>query len=43
MNLNAWKIESVGEGGGGGTGREDGPPLREPEMGTGSMDEEPPF
>ena len=41
VNLNAWKIESVGSAAG--AAHEDGPPLREPEMGAGSMDEEPPF
>ncbi len=41
VNLNAWKIESVSASGA--PGGEDGPPLREPEMGAGDMDEEPPF
>ena len=41
VNLNAWKIESQADGGG--APHEDGPPLREPEIGAGSMDEEPPF
>lgn len=41
VNLNAWKIESAGASGA--PGGEDGPPLREPEMGAGDLDEEPPF
>ncbi|WP_221030714.1 DUF3127 domain-containing protein [Actomonas aquatica] len=40
VNLNAWKIES---GGASASGPDDGPPLREPEMDAGNMDEEPPF
>ncbi|MCF3648918.1 DUF3127 domain-containing protein [Synoicihabitans lomoniglobus] len=43
VNLNAWKVESLGEGAPAG-GDPDGPPLREPEAGAGElMDEEPPF
>jgi single-strand DNA-binding protein len=40
VNLNAWKIEGEGSGT---PAPEDGPPLREPEMGAGEIDEEPPF
>jgi len=40
VNLNAWKIESLG---GDAPAADDGPPLREPEMGAGEMEEEPPF
>lgn len=43
VNLNAWKIENIGGGGDGAPAAEDGPPLREPEMGAGEVDEEPPF
>jgi hypothetical protein len=43
VNLNAWKIESVDGGSGGAPDNGDGPPLREPEMGAGEVDEEPPF
>ena len=41
VNLNAWKIEALG--GGAAAAEDDGPPLREPEMGAGEVDEEPPF
>ena len=41
VNLNAWKIEGAGSGGA--PASEDGPPLREPEMGAGEAEEEPPF
>ena len=43
VNLNAWKIESVDGGSGCDPDNGDGPPLREPEMGAGEVDEEPPF
>ena len=43
VNLNAWKIENLGDGGSGAPAAEDGPPLREPEMGAGEVEEEPPF
>lgn len=40
VNLNAWKIETVG---GGAPAADDGPPLREPDFGSGEAEEEPPF
>lgn len=43
VNLNAWKIESVGGDHAPVAPDPDGPPLREPEMGAGETDEEPPF
>ncbi|MCC5023756.1 MAG: DUF3127 domain-containing protein [Candidatus Synoicihabitans palmerolidicus] len=43
VNLAAWKIESAGDPAALTSGPSDGPPLREPEMGSGEIDEEPPF
>lgn len=43
VNLNAWKVETLGGDEGGAPASDDGPPLREPEMGAGEVDEEPPF
>ncbi|MEJ6731516.1 MAG: DUF3127 domain-containing protein [Verrucomicrobiia bacterium] len=43
VNLNAWKVESIEGGGAAAPDTGDGPPLREPEMGPGAAEEEPPF
>ncbi|HVU25718.1 MAG TPA: DUF3127 domain-containing protein [Opitutus sp.] len=40
VNLNAWKIETLAASP---SAESDGPPLSEPEIGAGGMNEEPPF
>ena len=43
VNLNAWKVDKAGAGGGNSTGGSDGPPMNEPKGGFDEGDYEEPF